>query len=228
MSLGVGRLRATLPPVVGERDRDFGLFGWRGGTHPSDQMKNSEVIQQEKIDDVLAKQDARYDAMSAEEREKYYLKPSVTTRIKKAIRGRSPRIAPECEGPAAASPPLTTTGSSILRRVAPERRATRSSDPRFSPNMIPASARILVWCEMVGWLLPQWFFEGATPYPRLRTATSDSKRSRTGITQGAKDLGDVNRLRPRTSQWPQGAAATDDVLVNGDRLRMTACLPFYY
>jgi hypothetical protein len=51
-------------------------------------MKNSEVLQQEKIDDVLAKQDARYDAMSDEEREKYYLKPSVTTRIKKALRGQ--------------------------------------------------------------------------------------------------------------------------------------------
>ena len=27
--------------------------------------------------------------------------------------------------------------------------------PRFSPMMRPASARILVWCEMVGWLFPK-------------------------------------------------------------------------
>jgi len=34
------------------------------------------------------KQDSRYDAMSEDEREKYYMKPSLMTKIKKALRGQ--------------------------------------------------------------------------------------------------------------------------------------------
>ena len=69
--------------------RIFGLFGWRrSATLRPEQQMNSAALQQEKIDEVLAKQDARYDTMSDEEREKYYLKPSVKTRIKKALRGQ--------------------------------------------------------------------------------------------------------------------------------------------
>jgi hypothetical protein len=49
---------------------------------------NVDALQQEKIDDVLAKQDARYDSMTVEEREAYYLKPSLMTKIKKALRGQ--------------------------------------------------------------------------------------------------------------------------------------------
>ena len=48
----------------------------------------SAALEQEKVNEVLAKQDARYDSMSEEERERYYLKPSLTTRIKKACRGQ--------------------------------------------------------------------------------------------------------------------------------------------
>jgi hypothetical protein len=68
----------------------FGIFGGgRGGprTLSPAQLKNSEAVQQEKVDEVLAKQNARYDAMTDEEREKYYLKPSLATKIKKALRG---------------------------------------------------------------------------------------------------------------------------------------------
>jgi len=40
------------------------------------------------VDEVVAKQDARYDAMTPGERETYYLKPGFLTRIKKALRGQ--------------------------------------------------------------------------------------------------------------------------------------------
>jgi hypothetical protein len=49
---------------------------------------NSAAAQQEKVDEIVTKQDARYDAMSDEEREKYYMKPSLMTRIKKSLRGQ--------------------------------------------------------------------------------------------------------------------------------------------
>jgi hypothetical protein len=69
--------------------RIFGLFGWRRGATPRpEQLLNSAALQQEKVDEVLSKQDVRYDAMSDEEREKYYMKPNVMTRIKKALRGQ--------------------------------------------------------------------------------------------------------------------------------------------
>jgi hypothetical protein len=69
----------------------FGLFGGggRGGprTLSPQQLKNNENSEQDVVDHVLAKQDARYDAMTDEERQKYYLKPSLMTKIKKALRG---------------------------------------------------------------------------------------------------------------------------------------------
>lgn len=69
--------------------RFFGLFGWRRGATPRpEQQMNSAALQQEKVDEVLSKQDARYDAMSEEERENYYMKPNVMTRIKKALHGQ--------------------------------------------------------------------------------------------------------------------------------------------
>jgi hypothetical protein len=70
--------------------RIFGLFGWKRGNQmlrPEQQM-NSAALQQEKIDQVLAKQDGRYDSMTEDEREKYYLKPNLLTRIKKSLRGQ--------------------------------------------------------------------------------------------------------------------------------------------
>jgi hypothetical protein len=67
----------------------FGGFG-RGGKRvlTDKQIHNRDALQQEKVDEVLAKQDARYDAMTPEERETYYLKPSLLTRLKKAVRGQ--------------------------------------------------------------------------------------------------------------------------------------------
>jgi len=69
--------------------RIFGLFGWRRGAPPRpDQQMYSAALQQEKVDEILAKQDSRYDAMTEEERENYYMKPSLKTRLKKSLRGQ--------------------------------------------------------------------------------------------------------------------------------------------
>jgi hypothetical protein len=46
------------------------------------------TLQQEKVEEIVSKQDARYDAMSEEERAKYYMKPSLMTKIKKSLRGQ--------------------------------------------------------------------------------------------------------------------------------------------
>ncbi len=67
----------------------FGGLGRRGKRPLSvEQQYNRDALQQEKVDEVLAKQDARYDSMTPEERESYYLKPSLLTRLKKALRGQ--------------------------------------------------------------------------------------------------------------------------------------------
>ncbi len=54
---------------------------------PEQQMVDA-ALEQEKVNQDLAKQDARYDSMTEEERETYYLKPSLMTKIKKALRGQ--------------------------------------------------------------------------------------------------------------------------------------------
>lgn len=74
----------------------YGLWGRLGGLvgrrtsatpRPEQQIK-SAALEQEKVNEVLAEQDARYDSMTEEEREKYYVKPSLKTRIKKSLRGQ--------------------------------------------------------------------------------------------------------------------------------------------
>ena len=67
----------------------FGFGGQARGmrTISPEQLKNNQALQQDKVSEVLSKQDARYDAMTEEERDKYYLKPNLMTRIKKALRG---------------------------------------------------------------------------------------------------------------------------------------------
>jgi len=73
--------------------RVFGFFGNGPGRrgpktlNPEQQMNNS-ALQQEKVDEIVSKQDSRYDAMSEDEREKYYMKPSLMTKIKKALLGQ--------------------------------------------------------------------------------------------------------------------------------------------
>jgi hypothetical protein len=68
------------------------LFGWGsrlGGSIPMspEQQQNAADAEQEKIEAAQSKEDARYDAMTEEEREKYYLKPSPLTKIKWYFRG---------------------------------------------------------------------------------------------------------------------------------------------
>jgi hypothetical protein len=70
--------------------RGFG-GGLRGGGKKAlteEQIHNRDALQQEKVDEVLAKQNARYDAMTPEERDAYYLKPNLLTKLKKALRGQ--------------------------------------------------------------------------------------------------------------------------------------------
>jgi hypothetical protein len=70
----------------------MGIFssGSRGGPKiptPEERM-NSAALDQDKLDKVLSKEDARYDAMTEEERDKYYVNPSLFTKIKKSLRGQ--------------------------------------------------------------------------------------------------------------------------------------------
>ena len=69
--------------------RIFGLFGGRGKAplRPEQQINNA-TLQQEKVNEIVSEQDARYDAMTPEQRDEYYMKPSLMTRIKKSFRGQ--------------------------------------------------------------------------------------------------------------------------------------------
>jgi len=65
-----------------------GVQGKGGAPLTPEQQMNAAALQQEKVDEVLAKQDARYDSMTGEEREQYYMKPSLMTKFKKVLRGQ--------------------------------------------------------------------------------------------------------------------------------------------
>ncbi len=52
-----------------------------------DQILNKTEAESMKVDEVTHNADARYDAMSEEERQSYYVNPSRGTRLKKFIRG---------------------------------------------------------------------------------------------------------------------------------------------
>ena len=74
----------------------YGLWGRLGGLvgrrtsappRPEQQMKGA-ALEQEKVNEIVSKQDARYDAMTEEERDQYYMKPNLMTRIKKSLRGQ--------------------------------------------------------------------------------------------------------------------------------------------
>jgi hypothetical protein len=72
--------------------RIFGFFGGRNRrsseTLRPEQQMDSAALQQETVDEIVSKQDSRYDSMTEEEREKYYMKPNLLTRIKKSLRGQ--------------------------------------------------------------------------------------------------------------------------------------------
>jgi hypothetical protein len=52
-----------------------------------DQLLNKGQAESMKVDEVTGDADARYDAMTDEERQAYYVSPSRGTRLKKFIRG---------------------------------------------------------------------------------------------------------------------------------------------
>ena len=69
------------------------VFGFNGGGRGRrllrpDQVMNNAAVEQDKVDHIVAEQDARYDAMTPQERDEYYMKPTLMTRIKKALRGQ--------------------------------------------------------------------------------------------------------------------------------------------
>jgi hypothetical protein len=60
---------------------------WGVPPTPEEAMNNA-TVEQEKVNQVQAKEDARYDAMTEEQREKYYVKPGPLTKLKKFFRGQ--------------------------------------------------------------------------------------------------------------------------------------------
>jgi hypothetical protein len=50
-----------------------------------DQVLNKEQAESMKVDEVTHVDDSRYDSMTDEEREKYYVQPSLKTKIVKAL-----------------------------------------------------------------------------------------------------------------------------------------------
>ena len=73
-------------PVTPFRGGFLGKW-WQVPPTPEQAMKNA-ALEQEKVNLVLAKEDAHYDAMTEEEREKYYVKPGPFTKFKKFFRGQ--------------------------------------------------------------------------------------------------------------------------------------------
>jgi hypothetical protein len=77
------------PLVYGLWGRLGGLVGRRTSASPrSEQQLKSAALEQEKVNEILSEQDARYDAMTEAERDEYYMKPKLLTRIKKSLRGQ--------------------------------------------------------------------------------------------------------------------------------------------
>jgi hypothetical protein len=66
-----------------------GIWGGRGGPlqKSPEQRYNHSALEQEKVNEVVGKEDARYDAMTPDQRDEYYMKPSFKTRLKKALHG---------------------------------------------------------------------------------------------------------------------------------------------
>jgi hypothetical protein len=51
-------------------------------------VRNSEALEEMATDEALSEEDSRYDAMSDDQRDAYYVNPSLWTRISKRFRGR--------------------------------------------------------------------------------------------------------------------------------------------
>ncbi len=85
----VGSYAVRGPLGYGLRGRLGGLVGRSTRTPPRpEQQLKSAALEREKVNEILSEQDARYDAMTEEERNEYYMKPKLLTRIKKALRGQ--------------------------------------------------------------------------------------------------------------------------------------------
>jgi hypothetical protein len=60
----------------------------RGNKAPPNptQLKNSEGLDEMKVDKINATEDARYDAMTDAQRDAYYVNPSLSTRLRKRFK----------------------------------------------------------------------------------------------------------------------------------------------
>jgi hypothetical protein len=64
-------------------------FGGRGRLTPrADQIQNKQGVEEIKLEHVEDDEDARYDAMTEEQREAYYVNPGLWTKLRKKARGR--------------------------------------------------------------------------------------------------------------------------------------------
>jgi len=191
--------------------RVFGFFGNGPGRrgpktlNPEQQMNNS-ALQQEKVDEIVSKQDSRYDAMSEDEREKYYMKPSLMTKIKKALRVSS-AIATllvrasvlSYDWCARSTLRFTTTGSrdfseALGNNSPPHPSTTLFADDQARFGEDPGVVRD------GGLALAQRTLKGAAAHLDF-AATSDNIRRRTGSLRAPK-IEQCRWPRPRTTQWP--------------------------
>ena len=60
-------------------------FGPKSPPNPT-QLKNSEGLDEMKVEKINATEDARYDAMTDAERDAYYVNPSLSTRLRKRFK----------------------------------------------------------------------------------------------------------------------------------------------
>jgi hypothetical protein len=66
--------------------RIFALrFGPKAPPNPT-QLKNSDALDEMKVDKINAAEDSRYDAMTDAQREAYYVSPSLSTRLRKRFK----------------------------------------------------------------------------------------------------------------------------------------------
>ena len=64
----------------------FRLIGGRGRTvFTPEQMRNQGAVDRVALGEVTAKDDAKYDSMTEDERQNYYLTPSLFTRMKRTF-----------------------------------------------------------------------------------------------------------------------------------------------
>ena len=66
----------------------FNIFRARGTTkQPAKHPRNDKSLSELNVDRIDSAENARYDAMTAAERDAYYVNPNLKTRLRKFLRG---------------------------------------------------------------------------------------------------------------------------------------------